>query len=224
MKGFFKTGFLAGLALALGSIAGGAQAAYGYQGGYDNSGYGNSGYGNSVRDAVRCESRNGRTSYCRIDTRGGVRLVTQTSQTACIRGRTWGVSGNSVWVSRGCRGRFSSTGYGDSRYGQGDDRYNDGRYNDGRYNDGRNNDGYDNRNDDRYDNSSGSNYGSNYGRVLRCESHDGRYNVCNTFGNVGRAQLRRQLSDASCRLNVTWGYRNGGIWVDRGCRAEFIVY
>lgn len=204
MKNYFRTSLLAGLALLLATLAGGVQAAYGYQGGYYDSrqGYGNSGY-DGYGAVVRCESRNNRTSYCRMDTRGGVRLVTQTSQSACIRGRTWGVSGDSVWVSRGCRGRFASTGYGDSRYGYGDDRYRDGRYYD---------DGYDNR------------YGNNYGRVLRCESHDGRYNFCSTYGNVGRAQLRRQFSDSSCRLNVSWGYRNGGIWVDRGCRAEFVVY
>ena len=221
MNNFFKTSFVQALVLALASLAGSAQASYGGQdgyydsrsgygdSGYGNSGYGNSGYGNN-RDMVRCESRNGRTTSCRMDTRGGVRLVTQTSQSACVRGRTWGVSGNSVWVSRGCRGRFASTGYGDSRYGYGDDRNRDGRYNDG----------YDNRDDNRDDNR----YGSNNGRVLRCESHDGQYNFCNTYGNVSSAQLRRQLSDTSCRLNVSWGYRNGGIWVDRGCRAEFVVY
>ena len=214
MKKFFKTHWLAGLALALASVAGGAQAAYGYQGGYND---GRSGYDN-YRDVVRCESRNGRTNYCRIDTRGGVRLVAQTSQTACIRGRTWGVSGNSLWVSRGCRGRFASSGHGDSRYGYGDDRYRDGRYVD-QYDD-RYDNRYDNRYDDRYDNPYG--YGS--GRVVRCESRDGRYNFCSSHGNVGRAQLRRQFSDSSCRLNVSWGYRNDGIWVDRGCRAEFVLY
>ncbi|MBC7657390.1 MAG: DUF3011 domain-containing protein, partial [Frankiaceae bacterium] len=112
MNNFLKTGFVQALVLALGSLAGSAQAAYGGQdgyydsrsgygdsgyanSGYANSGYGNSGYGNN-RDMVRCESRNGRTTSCRMDTRGGVRLVTQTSQSACVRGRTWGVSGNSV--------------------------------------------------------------------------------------------------------------------------------
>lgn len=222
MKSFFNKGMLAGMALALVSVAGGAQAAYGYQNGYQGS-YNDSRSGyNNYGNVVRCESRNGRTNYCRIDTRGSVRLVTQTSQTACIRGRTWGVTGNSVWVSRGCRGRFASTRNSDSRYGYGDDRYQDGRYDDrydNRYDNGYGN-GYDNRYDNRYDNQNG--YGS--ARLLRCESRDGRYNFCRTNGNVGRAQLRRQLSDSSCQLNVSWGFRNGGIWVDRGCRAEFTVY
>lgn len=204
MKRIFKPGVLAGLALALAAVAGGAQAAYGYQGGYYDSRYRDDGYRDSYSRVVRCESRNGRTNYCRMDTRGGVSLVAQMSQSACIRGRSWGVGRDSVWVSRGCRGRFAA-GYRDSRYGHGsgwyDDRYDD-RYG-GRY-------------DDRYS------YGS--GRVIRCESHDGRYNFCGSYGYGGRAQLRRQLSDSNCRLNVSWGTRNGGVWVDRGCRAEFVIY
>ncbi len=32
-----------------------------------------------------------------------------------------------------------------------------------------------------------------------------------------------QKSEAKCIQNRTWGYDNRGIWVDRGCRAEFEV-
>jgi hypothetical protein len=31
----------------------------------------------------------------------------------------------------------------------------------------------------------------------------------------------RQRSDADCIEGRTWGYNQDGIWVDRGCRAEF---
>jgi hypothetical protein len=75
---------------------------------YDNRGYGSGG------GAVRCESRDERTRYCGIDTRYGVSLVDQHSQDPCIRGRTWGVSTNRVWLTRGCRATFAvgSGGYG----------------------------------------------------------------------------------------------------------------
>ena len=122
------------------------------------------------------------------------------SQNACIRGRTWGVSGDRIWVTRGCRAQFRIGEY----YG-GNDRHRD----------------------DRDDNGYG--YGSGYGyrnaaRTLVCESRDGRYNFCRGYGNVGQVQIRRQLSNARCQLNSSWGYRNDGVWVDRGCRAEFVLY
>lgn len=203
MKSMSRRGLLAGIAVAAAMAAGSAQASYRYGGYYDD--------GRGYRDIIRCESRNGRTAYCRVDTRAGVRLINQTSQRACIRGRTWGVNRDYIWVSRGCRARFE---VGDSRYGYGygRDRYYDDRY-DRRYRDNRY---YDNR---YYD---GRGYGA--ARVLRCESHDGRYNFCDTYGSIGRVEIRRQLSDASCRRNQSWGYRSGGVWVDRGCRAEFILY
>ena len=221
MKMNFKPGFLAGLALALAAVAGGAQAAYGYQGNYYDSRNRDDGYGYTTSRSVRCDSRDGRTNYCRMDTRGGVSLIGQTSQSACIRGQTWGVTRDSIWVTRGCRGRFAATGYRQSGYGDSGNRYDD-RYND--RSDDRYDDRYDERSDQRYNNRSDNRYSSNSGRAIRCESRDGRYNFCGSSGYGGRVQLRRQLSDSNCRLNVSWGTRNGGIWVDRGCRAEFVIY
>jgi hypothetical protein len=55
----------------------------------------------------RCESKDNRTRYCDADTRHGVQLVRQLSRDACIEGRSWGMTGNSVWVSRGCRAEFA---------------------------------------------------------------------------------------------------------------------
>jgi hypothetical protein len=64
--------------------------------------------------------------------------------------------------------------------------------------------------------------GSGGGGVkVRCESSDNRYRECVTSFR-GRAVLTRKLSDARCTEGETWGQRNGAIWVDRGCRAEFI--
>jgi hypothetical protein len=36
-------------------------------------------------------------------------------------------------------------------------------------------------------------------------------------------RLLRQRSDAACRQGSSWGYDRRGIWVDRGCRADFEV-
>jgi hypothetical protein len=58
----------------------------------------------------RCESTDNRTRYCNVDTRYGVQLVRQLSRSSCIEGRSWGVTRDSVWVSRGCRGEFTAGG------------------------------------------------------------------------------------------------------------------
>lgn len=58
--------------------------------------------------------------------------------------------------------------------------------------------------------------------VLRCESNDGRLRTCGS--NVhGRAQLQRQLSSQRCVENVNYGVRNGSLWVNAGCRGDFLV-
>lgn len=55
---------------------------------------------------------------------------------------------------------------------------------------------------------------------VTCESAGGNYQYCrvNTDNNV---KLEKQLSFSECRQNYSWGYDRRGIWVDRGCRAEF---
>lgn len=59
----------------------------------------------------------------------------------------------------------------------------------------------------------------NQADVVRCESKDNRRNYCQTgWRNV---TLTRQLSRSQCIEGQSWGSRNGAIWVDKGCRAEF---
>ncbi len=53
-----------------------------------------------------CESDNNNRSVCRTDTGGGVAVARQLSRNACVRGRTWGFDGNSIWVDEGCRAEF----------------------------------------------------------------------------------------------------------------------
>ena len=58
-------------------------------------------------------------------------------------------------------------------------------------------------------------------QIMRCES-DGDYRRCRADIRNG-VRLYRQLSKASCRQNESWGYDQRGVWVNRGCRAEFAL-
>ena len=67
---------------------------------------------------------------------------------------------------------------------------------------------------DRYDNGSA--------QLFRCESNDGRGRRCDVpvYRDV---QLVRQISRTACTEGHSWGWDRRGVWVDRGCRAEFSV-
>lgn len=72
-------------------------------------------YARDGRRIIRCESRERRTNYCYVNTRGGVRLVKRLSDARCVRGDTWGVSERGIWVTKGCRADFE---LGDGGYGR----------------------------------------------------------------------------------------------------------
>jgi hypothetical protein len=55
---------------------------------------------------------------------------------------------------------------------------------------------------------------------VKCESNNGRRNYC---GQYGQAQMERQISGSPCIEGRTWGVDQGGLWVDRGCRAYFTI-
>jgi hypothetical protein len=56
---------------------------------------------------------------------------------------------------------------------------------------------------------------------LSCSSNGYRYEYC-AVDTQGRVVMVREVSTGNlCRQGSGWGYDNGGIWVDRGCRAEF---
>lgn len=145
--------------------------------------YGYDPYGQSGSGLVRCESNDGRTRECAVDTRGGVRLVRQLSRSPCVEGRSWGYGRQGIWVSQGCRAEFVA-GYG---YG---------------------------------DHGPGGGYGGGSGDVFRCESNDGRWQQCRV-DTRGGVELVRQLSRTACIRGDTWDVDHQGVWVARGCRAEF---
>jgi len=59
-------------------------------------------------------------------------------------------------------------------------------------------------------------------QTVYCESGDMRRHWCSE-GIGARVTLVRKRSDAPCIQGRTWGVGRNGIWVDRGCRADFEV-
>ena len=57
--------------------------------------------------------------------------------------------------------------------------------------------------------------------AITCASDDGRRVYCDADTRRG-VRLVRQISGSPCQEGSTWGYDARGIWVDRGCRAEFV--
>ena len=201
---------------------------------------------------VRCESSNGRQQQCPLDSRGGVELLKQLSDSACVEGRTWGRNQRGIWVANGCRGEFLvGGGYGGS--GQGGAGALRCESEGGRYRQCATNArgrvelvrqlsddaciegrtwGSDQRGIWVDDGCRGEFRVSAAGRPrqgwqgssqpFRCESDDQRSRHC--AGNApGRVMLVRQLSDAACIEGRTWGQDRNGVWVDAGCRGEFRV-
>jgi hypothetical protein len=142
-------------------------------------------------NTLTCGSDTGQRVTCRANTRNGVRLVRQLSDSPCRKGSTWGYTSRGVWVDRGCQAEFDLSG---------------------------------NRTSSTYSNnttysSNSSTYNSN-SAVVTCASDNGDRVDCRA-DTRGGVRMVRQLSGSECRQGSTWGYTSNGIWVDRGCRAEF---
>ncbi|WP_199098877.1 DUF3011 domain-containing protein [Dyella sp. ASV21] len=56
--------------------------------------------------------------------------------------------------------------------------------------------------------------------VIRCGSDDGRFSRCQVPWRD--AELIRQESNSPCVRGQSWGVDRGGLWVDRGCRGQFV--
>jgi DUF3011 family protein len=59
------------------------------------------------------------------------------------------------------------------------------------------------------------------GNTIVCESRDYRRNYCGAGGRVSRAWVVEQRSQSPCIQGRSWGYDDGGVWVDSGCSAAF---
>lgn len=145
---------------------------------------------------MNCSSEDGRRHYCAVDTRGGVRMIRQRSGSPCRQGSTWGYDRRGIWVDRGCRADFIVGRVGGNRPGGPGGGYRPGR-------------------------PGGGNSGGQV-QAVNCSSEDGRRRYC-AVDTLGGVRMIRQRSGSPCRQGSTWGYDRGGIWVDKGCRADFQV-
>jgi hypothetical protein len=56
---------------------------------------------------------------------------------------------------------------------------------------------------------------------MSCESRNFERNYCSTGERIASARLVHQRSRSACDQGRTWGYDSRGIWVTKGCSAEF---
>ncbi len=120
-------------------------------------------------------------------------MVRQRSGSPCQQGRTWGFDRGGVWVDRGCRADFVISGFRPGRLGGQPGPY-----------------------PQRPD------AGWNNARSVTCSSDNGKRNYCDVDTRRG-VRMVRQRSGSACTQGSTWGFDRRGIWVDRGCRADFLV-
>ena len=167
--------------------------------------------GNGQTQTISCSSDDEGRHSCSADTRGGVRLLTQHSGSACTEGYSWGSDNQGIWVDHGCRADFTIGGNRDYR----DEIRRDEIRRDDNRNDGNRNYRDENRSDP---------YGeTRQSQRFACNSDDMRKHSCSVDTQGGDVRLAAQHSEARCTRGYSWGTNRHGIWVDHGCRADFVV-
>jgi Protein of unknown function (DUF3011) len=196
---------------------------------------------------ITCSSDDMERHTCEIDARGGAQLVRQISGSPCVFGRTWGYDARGIWVDRGCRAEFQVGSVSWNGWDSGYEIYcasDDGgrHFCPARTSNGvrlaRQRSGADcilgrtwgyTRRGIWVDQGcradfdlGGAGYDSAQMQTVSCSSDDMRWHACQADTGKG-VRLLRQRSEADCVYAATWGYDDRGIWVDRGCRADFEV-
>ncbi len=194
---------------------------------------------------VRCESSGLRRERCAMDVARGVQLVRQLSERSCIRETNWGVDGQGVWVDEGCRAEFAAAAPAAARARRVVRCESSGRVEscpvvlrglpvrlirqqsllpcrEGRtWGHGRNEIWVSRGCKGQFEIAAED--GSGFVDVPRqvvCESRSELRRECGVTVER-RVTLVRQLSNATCEEGRSWGWDRNGIWVDKGCRAEF---
>lgn len=195
---------------------------------------------------ITCSSDDRGRHSCDADTRGGVQLTRQISGSPCTFGSTWGFDGRGIWVDRGCRAEFQ---VGSASWGGWDQGYTIYCASDDMGRNLCSTDtrggvrlarqrseaqcvygstwGYNRRGiwvdrGCRADFLLGNSQWSGSGQLTTtsCNSDDMGPHTCAADTSRG-VRLIRQHSDSDCIYGTTWGYDDRGIWVNRGCRADF---
>lgn len=208
------------------------------------------GYGGQV---VRCESKDMGWVHCDMPVEQGVDLVRQLSDNSCVRGTEWGTDRSGVWVTLGCRAEFrarlpaGAPSLGERKVRRVVRCESSGRpqncpvmlqgapvrllrqlssmpCREGHSWGARRNEIWVTRGcqgDFEVGAADGSGF-VNAPRVVICESRSRQRRFCGAGISQG-AQLRKQLSGSPCEEGRDWGWDARGVWVDNGCRAEFLV-
>jgi hypothetical protein len=203
--------------------------------------------------SVKVESRNMQRTYRRTSTRGGVRLVKQLSREACVQGVSWGFDRDGIWVDAGCRAEFETgepASASAPATGRLVTVESEGMQREVRYVSTRGGVrlrrqlsreacvegvswGFDReriwvekgcRAEFEVGGSSTGSGGSLFGgaKSVKVESK-GMQRVYKRVDTKGGVRLSKQRSREACVEGVSWGFDRDGIWVDKGCRAEFVV-
>ncbi len=205
----------------------------------------------SSAQTISCSSDDGHRHYCPADTRGGVQLLKQRSDSSCQQGYSWGFDRGGVWVDRGCRADFTvsayqyrgpisgSTGTISCSSDDGGRHYcsatpgqvrllqqrSESPCREG-YSWGSDGQGlwvdHGCRADFAVDSYQYGGSDEGGGSTLSCSSDDGGRHYCAANAR-GRIRLARQRSESPCQEGYSWGSDRGGVWVDHGCRADFTV-
>ncbi len=207
--------------------------------------------GSVFAQSIHCESRDYRRNYCPTGRITGAQIISQTSNAACIQGRTWGWDGNGIWVNNGCAGEFAFQG---------------GRPPGPRPPIGTNSVQCESRDYRRnfcgtgvqitrawiaqqtsnapcvqgrtwgweqrgiwvtqgcsgvFSFAAGGGPPPPRGSSIACESRDYRQSWCDTGRRINRAWVAEQRSQAACIQGQTWGWRDRSIWVNGGCSGIF---
>ena len=182
----------------------------------------------AAQPAIECGAAMGARSACVAGTSAGVVLVRQSGEGNCVLGKTWGFDAKGVWVADGCRGTFAFT---DDRAplacsaAAGAREVCPANTSDGvalvtgtpacalgrTW-------GYDRDGVWVADGCQGT-FVLTTRDAVACGS-DGTRQHCTADTSAG-VVLARTTAPASCVLGQTWDYDATGVWVDKGCRAEF---
>jgi hypothetical protein len=197
-------------------------------------------------ETVPCSSDDMRRHWCPVDTRGGVELARQRSDAKCIFDRTWGYDDRGIWVDRGCRADFQIgtvqfNGWGSDYhiYCASDDMNRNWCPADSRFGVRLVRQrseascvmgqtwGYGSRGvwvdrGCRADFRVAGDWNARAATLFYCASDDMRRHGCSRDTRDG-VFIVRQRSEADCIYGRTWGFDRQGVWVDRGCRADFEV-
>lgn len=196
---------------------------------------------------LRCSSDDGHRRFCDADTRNGVTLTNQMSSAACQQGYSWGYDEHGIWVDHGCRAEFALQRIEGTIFYCASD---DGRRN---YcnvearghvalikqrSDAACREGYSWGFDERgvwVDHGCRADFAVERRerpehdeaprapvQSLYCASDDGRKNFCQVDARGG-VEMVKQRSGSACQQGYSWGFDERGIWVDHGCRADFVA-